>query len=105
MTTSKPFGPTSTCKAYGGAQLNLRRLAAVASRILLFADDDKTGSDSAIYGSNALTWGADGRVIAFRHPGFSVNYMMGDGHVESRTRNNSTYKIIYKTTHLPANLK
>ena len=107
MTKEKPFVPNSIAIEYGGAELNLRRLPTVASRILLFADDDVKGSDSAIYGKNALKplTAAEGRVIAFRHPNYSVNYMMGDGHVETRNRNDSEYKIIYKRDHLPANLK
>ena len=106
MTTTKPFSPSTTAKKYGGAELNLRRLSTVASRILLFADDDSNGG-SAVYGSNSLkpTTISEGRQIAFRHPNYSVNYMMGDGHVETRNRSDSEYKIIFKTTHLPTHLK
>lgn len=103
MTTKKPFEPHTAAKQYGGAELNLRRLPAVASRILLFADDDQAGTDGAIYGKNALksVSASEGRVIAFRHPNHSVNYMMGDGHVETRNRNSSEDRIIFKRDHLP----
>ena len=107
MTTTKPFAPHKDSIPYGGAELNLRRLPSVVSRILLFAGDDVNGTDGAIYGTNALKWGTkeEGRVIAFRHPNHSVNYMMGDGHVETRNRSSSEEKIIFKRKHLPANLK
>ena len=107
MTTKAPFVPSSAAQKYGGAELNLRRLPSVASRILLFADDDAAGNDGAIYGTNALKpiSATEGRVIAFRHPNYSVNYMMGDGHVETRNRGSSEERIIFKRNHLPASLR
>ena len=95
---SKGYPPSSECLEWNGAPVNLKRVKAVG-KVLIFADDDGR-VDGTIWGSNSLKYGESGCMVAFRHPNYGTNYLLGDGHVEARTRLDSNRKRIFRRTHL-----